>query len=178
MNKFAIALIVLSGVVGESALQGCGSDDAAPPQPDEDAAAGAAGQTGSGGQAGTGNQGGSTGQAGSGGSDAGPGSEDAQVDSGVALSAQCKQAGGVQCLAFRFEVCPAGLEPVASTPQNLGCGTGALCCQTAPSSSCSDSGLGNCLAGGCSDAGCWVPLAPDTGLTCESGRTCCQYACN
>ncbi|MBL8717119.1 MAG: hypothetical protein JNL79_14045 [Myxococcales bacterium] len=95
-------------------------------------------------------------------------------DTGVATSAACSAAGGVLCTAFRWNICPAGFEPVSST-DHLGCGTaGGWCCRPAPPSPCAASGLGNCLPTCPLD--CWQPVT-DTTLTCDGARKCCRDVC-
>ena len=85
----------------------------------------------------------------------------------------CATAGGVLCTPYRWEICPAGTEPIAGNDPHQGCGNGGWCCQLAPWSTCSQSGQGNCVPGACT--GCWYPVS---GLTCEAGRVCCQDYCD
>lgn len=90
-------------------------------------------------------------------------------------SSACAAAGGF-CTAVRWEICPAGYEPIDPDPHR-GCGGEGIpgwCCVVAPYSTCSASGRGNCVPG-TSCTGCWGPVS---GLTCESGRVCCEDICD
>ena len=95
------------------------------------------------------------------------------VPDGGTPTTACATAGGVLCTPYRWEICPAGTEPVAGADPHLGCGNGGWCCQLAPPSTCSQSGQGNCVSGACT--GCWTPVP---GYTCETGRACCQDYCD
>ena len=95
------------------------------------------------------------------------------VPDGGAPTTICASAGGLLCTPYRWEICPAGTEPVAGADPHLGCGQGGWCCGAAPPSTCSQSGSGNCVPGACT--GCWAAVA---GLTCEAGRVCCQDVCD
>ncbi len=109
-----------------------------------------------------------------GGSEAG-GSEAGHPDTGATLTSACEAVGGVLCTPFRWEVCPAGYEPVDESDGHLSCGSGlGWCCQAAPASTCSAEALTNCIPGKCT--GCWQPALDET-LTCEPGRACCQDVC-
>lgn len=95
-------------------------------------------------------------------------------DTGVVVSAACASAGGVLCTRFRWDICPAGFEPVSAS-DHLDCGTaGGWCCRPAPPSSCAASGVGNCIATCPLD--CWQPVT-DTTLTCDGARKCCRDVC-
>jgi hypothetical protein len=95
-------------------------------------------------------------------------------DTGTPLTDKCAAAGGVACTPARWMLCPAGYEPIGGADGHLGCGPmGGWCCVVAPPSTCSSSGKGNCVPGACT--GCWSLVA---GLTCESGRSCCQDMCD
>ena len=85
----------------------------------------------------------------------------------------CAAAGG-SCTPRRWEICPAHYEPIGEGTGHLDCPGEGWCCVPAPSSPCSDEGLGNCVVG---DActGCWAP-APNA-PACETGRTCCIDNC-
>ena len=95
------------------------------------------------------------------------------VPDGGEPNAQCAAAGGVLCTLHRWDICPAGTEPVAGNDPHLGCGEGGWCCQIAPPSPCSLSGQGNCIPDACT--GCWFPVQ---NLACEAGRVCCQDMCD
>lgn len=95
-------------------------------------------------------------------------------DTGTPLSAACAAAGGSFCTSFRWNICPAGFEPVSST-DHYACGTASgWCCRPAPASPCAASGQGNCLATCPID--CWQPVT-DTTLTCDGARKCCRDTC-
>jgi hypothetical protein len=97
-------------------------------------------------------------------------------DTGAPLTDTCAAVGGAFCTPVRWELCPKGFEPISSGDGHYGCGTiQGWCCVPAPPSSCSASGAGNCIAGGCT--GCWMKVT-DTTLTCETGRSCCIDGCN
>ena len=104
-----------------------------------------------------------------------PGDGHVVVPDGGAPTTACANAGGVLCTPVRWEICPAGTEPVAGNDAHLGCGMSGSgwCCQLAPASTCSQSGQGNCVPGACT--GCWAAVV---GLTCEAGRVCCQDVCD
>jgi hypothetical protein len=59
------------------------------------------------------------------------------VPDGGAPTAACATAGGVLCTPYRWEICPAGTEPLAGADPHLGCGNGGWCCVVAPPSTCS-----------------------------------------
>lgn len=100
----------------------------------------------------------------------------APVDTGTALTEACAAAGGAYCTNNRWELCPAGFEPLGAMDGHLGCGMiGGWCCVPAPASTCSASGKGNCVPGGCT--GCWMKVS-DPSLACEDGRGCCVDACD
>lgn len=95
-------------------------------------------------------------------------------ETGTALTSECSAAGGVLCTNFRWNICPAGFEPVSST-DHYACGTaGGWCCRPAPASPCASSGLGNCLPSCPLD--CWQPVT-DTTLTCDGTKKCCRDVC-
>lgn len=95
-------------------------------------------------------------------------------ETGTALTTECSAAGGVLCTNFRWNICPAGFEPVSST-DHYACGTaGGWCCRPAPASPCASSGLGNCLPTCPID--CWQPVT-DTTLTCDGTKKCCRDVC-
>jgi hypothetical protein len=97
-------------------------------------------------------------------------------DTGTSLTAACAAAGGAVCTDMRWDICPAGYEPVAGADAHLGCGSGGgWCCQIAPNAPCNLTGSTNCVVGSCT--GCWMAVTT-TGLFCESGRSCCQDACD
>ena len=87
----------------------------------------------------------------------------------------CATAGGLLCTPVRWEICPAGTEPLGGADSHLGCGLSGSgwCCQLAPASTCSQSGQGNCVPG-VSCTGCWGAVP---GLACEAGRVCCEDVC-
>ena len=95
------------------------------------------------------------------------------VPDGGTPTAACATAGGLLCTPYRWEICPAGTEPLAGADPHLGCGNGGWCCVVAPPSTCSNSGAGNCVPGSCT--GCWAPVS---GYMCENGRVCCQDMCD
>lgn len=100
---------------------------------------------------------------------------DAVPDTGTSLTAACAAAGGALCTHMRWDICPAGFEPVAGADAKLGCGNGGWCCAAAPKSTCSASGRANCVVGSCT--GCWSKVA-DPSLSCEPGRSCCEDLCD
>jgi hypothetical protein len=100
----------------------------------------------------------------------------APPDTGAPLTDTCASVGGKFCTAVRWELCPIGYEPSDKGDGHFGCGTiQGWCCVPAPASSCTASGKGNCVPGGCT--GCWTAVT-DTSLSCESGRSCCIDNCD
>jgi len=101
---------------------------------------------------------------------------DIPADWPVETSAECASAGGF-CTEVRWEICPAGYEPIDPDPHRdcPGEGEGVIgwCCVVAPYSTCTASGAGNCVVG-TTCTSCWGPV---TGYTCESGRVCCRDIC-
>ncbi|MEO7094091.1 MAG: hypothetical protein ABI175_12630 [Polyangiales bacterium] len=97
-------------------------------------------------------------------------------DTGALLTETCAGAGGKFCTAVRWELCPSGYEPVGTGDGHYDCGKiQGWCCVPAPASTCSSSGKGNCVPGGCT--GCWAKVE-DPSLTCEDGRGCCIDMCD
>jgi hypothetical protein len=98
-------------------------------------------------------------------------------DTGTHATKGCLAQGGVLCTEARWELCPAGFEPVAGADGHLNCGMShdGWCCQAAPVTSCSMSGQANCVVNACT--GCFAP-SPDKSLACEPGRACCVDMCN
>lgn len=98
------------------------------------------------------------------------------ADTGALLTETCAGAGGKYCTANRWELCPIGYEPAGTGDGHYDCGSiQGWCCVPAPASSCTSSGKGNCVPGGC--AGCWAKVS-DPSLTCEDGRGCCIDMCD
>ena len=88
----------------------------------------------------------------------------------VETSSACAAAGGF-CTEYHWDMCPVGYEPTAPD-QVLGCS--GKCCIMAPYSTCTAAPRGKCIvAESCS--GCWSD--GPSGLTCESGRICCEWTC-
>jgi hypothetical protein len=97
-------------------------------------------------------------------------------DTGTRLTETCAAAGGKVCTAQRWHLCPIGYEPIGTGGGHYDCGDiDGWCCVLAPPSSCSSSGKGNCVPGGCT--GCWAKV-DDPSLTCEEGRGCCIDMCD
>ena len=93
-----------------------------------------------------------------------------QMDGGTACTG-----GGGTCTVAQIcgAMCPAGTEPTTDVHSDCPGGTMALCCVTAPSSTCSDHGWGLCILG----SSCPSPYIPNSSYTCEGGRTCCGTVC-
>jgi len=95
---------------------------------------------------------------------------------GAGSSPLCDAVLGI-CTPVRWELCPAGLEPVDPDPHKDCPGASesiqGWCCVDAPPSSCSDDSTGDCVVGSsCKD--CYGPLP---GYSCEQGRVCCVDIC-
>ncbi|MBI5532711.1 MAG: hypothetical protein HY898_08360 [Deltaproteobacteria bacterium] len=109
--------------------------------------------------------------------DAQPIYDGAVPDTGVHTTKSCAAQGGALCTNARWELCPIGFEPIAAGDGHFNCGMthDGWCCVAAPTSSCTMSGVANCVVNACTD--CFAP-APDKSLTCEPGRACCVDMCN
>ena len=95
------------------------------------------------------------------------------VPDGGTPTVACATAGGVLCTPYRWRSARPAPSPSPAPMPHLGCGNGGWCCVIAPPSTCSNSGVGNCVPGTCT--GCWTAVP---GYTCEAGRACCQDYCD